>query len=120
MSRLALVAGDDGIALLDAGRGEFYCGVYAGGRVVTEQLLGADMVTSLLQGRTPLTCEPRVVELAKARLDIKVTLVAEPGAEEMLAMVRRRITAGEWSDVATVDANYMRRTDAELLAGAKR
>ena len=120
MSRLALVAGDDGIALLDAGRGEFYCGVYAGGRVVTEQLLGADMVTSLLQGRTPLTCEPRVVELAKARLDIKVTLVAEPGAEEMLAMVRRRITASEWSDVATVDANYMRRTDAELLAGAKR
>jgi tRNA threonylcarbamoyladenosine biosynthesis protein TsaB len=72
-----------------------------------------------LQGRTPLTCEPKVIELAKALLDIEVTLVAEPGAEEMLAMVRRLITAGEWSDVATVDANYMRRTDAELLAGAK-
>jgi hypothetical protein len=33
----------------------------------------------------------------------------------MLAEVLRRVASGEWSDVAEVDANYLRRTDAELL-----
>jgi tRNA threonylcarbamoyladenosine biosynthesis protein TsaB len=119
MSRLALVAGDDGVALLDAGRGEFYCGEYAGGQVVSEKLLRADDVTPLLLGRKPKTCEPKVVELVQQRLGLAVELIPEPGAEEMLAMVQRRLAAGSWSDVATVDANYMRRTDAELLMGAK-
>jgi tRNA threonylcarbamoyladenosine biosynthesis protein TsaB len=42
-------------------------------------------------------------------------LVQEPGPEPMLAMTLRRIEASAWSDVASVDANYLRRTDAELL-----
>jgi hypothetical protein len=33
----------------------------------------------------------------------------------MLAEVLRRVALGEWSDVGQVDANYLRRTDAELL-----
>ena len=119
MSRLALVAGENGVALLDAGRGEFYYGEYAGGEIVTEQLLRAEEVRPVLHERTPRTCEPKVVELARERLGLDVELISEPGAEQMLAMVQRRIAAGAWSDVATVDANYMRRTDAELLAGAK-
>jgi tRNA threonylcarbamoyladenosine biosynthesis protein TsaB len=33
----------------------------------------------------------------------------------MLAMALTRIESEEWSDVASVDANYLRRTDAEIL-----
>jgi hypothetical protein len=33
----------------------------------------------------------------------------------MLALAMARIEANDWSDVAAQDANYLRRTDAELL-----
>jgi tRNA threonylcarbamoyladenosine biosynthesis protein TsaB len=56
-----------------------------------------------------VTCDATVAE----RLGIR--LVPEPGAEAMLILVTRRMAEGAWSDVATVDANYLRRTDAELL-----
>jgi len=44
-----------------------------------------------------------------------VLLVVEPGPVSMAAMALNRIQAGQWSDVASVDANYLRRTDAEIL-----
>lgn len=115
MSRLALVAGEDGVALLDAGRGEYYCGVYRGGAKVLEELVKGEDVGALLEQGAGATCEERVA----AALGEPVRLMPEPGAEEMLAMVLRRIKAGEWSDVATADANYLRRTDAELLVGGR-
>jgi tRNA threonylcarbamoyladenosine biosynthesis protein TsaB len=63
-----------------------------------------------------VTCESRVAEC----LDSGVSLVPEPGAEAMLAMALRRIEAEHWSDVATTDANYLRRTDAELLVKGRK
>jgi tRNA threonylcarbamoyladenosine biosynthesis protein TsaB len=113
VSRLALLATvserEQAVAVLDAGRGEFYCGVYRNGEAVCEQLLREGETRARLAEGEPLTCDASVAE----RLGIR--LVPEPGAEAMLAMVTRRIGAGEWSDVAAVDANYLRRTDAELL-----
>jgi tRNA threonylcarbamoyladenosine biosynthesis protein TsaB len=117
MSRLALVAeavdAEDVVAVLDGGRGEFYCGVYRGGEPVSEELLREEEARASMAGGVAVTCEARVAE----RLGVR--LVAEPGAEAMRGMVLRRIAAGTWSDVATVDANYLRRTDAELLVQAK-
>jgi hypothetical protein len=75
------------------------------------RLLGVEAVRSLLQSRPAVTCEARVAEGAVAG----VKLVPEPGAEAMLAMALGRMEAGTWSDVAASDANYLRRTDAELL-----
>lgn len=118
MSRLELVAdalhhtlGNRQIALLDAGRGEYYCGVYQSGTSPVEELLGADAVEPKLRDGDGVTCEERVAQ----RLGQRVVLVIEPGPDELLAMARRRIGAGIWSDVAAIDANYMRRTDAEIL-----
>ena len=108
MSRLALVAGKDGLALLDAGRGEYYCGVYRDGVRVSEELVAGAAAAEFVAAGVAVTCEARVAEA------LGVRLVREPGAEEMLAMVERRVRTGEWSDVATTDANYLRRTDAEL------
>lgn len=116
MSRLALVAAElaaDGevVALLDAGRGEYYCGVYESGTPLTEDLLKAGEVREWTARGRAVTCEARVAE----SLGGGVALVQEPGPEPMLAMTLRRIEASAWSDVASVDANYLRRTDAELL-----
>jgi tRNA threonylcarbamoyladenosine biosynthesis protein TsaB len=112
LSRLALVAGDgDRAALLDAGRGEYYCGLYRLGEMVSEELLRAEAVAEILASKPGVTCESAVAE----RLAGAVELVREPGAVEILTAALRRIEAGAWSDVATLDANYLRRTDAELL-----
>ena len=120
MSRLALVAAaieaeTDLLAVLDAGRGEYFCGTYIDGGHdgirVSEQLLRADEVAALSEGRRVVTCEARVEE----SLSVGVDLVAEPGPATMLAMALNRIQTGQWSDVATIDANYLRRTDAEIL-----
>lgn len=91
LDRLELVGAG---AVLDAGRGEYFV---AGERIVRELPEGA-LVTS----------EERVAERTGARL------VQEPGGREMLPMVLARARRGEWSEVATVDASYVRRTDAEL------
>jgi tRNA threonylcarbamoyladenosine biosynthesis protein TsaB len=114
LSRLELVAAaveGKAVALLDAGRGEFYCGVYRDGVRMGEDLIKADAVPALRNDGVLVTCEVRVAET----LGSGVLLVAEPGPSAMLALVLRRIEAGDWSDVAAVDANYLRRTDAELL-----
>jgi tRNA threonylcarbamoyladenosine biosynthesis protein TsaB len=108
MSRLGLVAGAVGrrVALLDAGRGEFFYGIYEEGVMIREGLASEAGVSEL--GDRAVTCEARVAE------KLGVELVGEPGAEAMLAEILRRVAAGEWSDAARVDANYLRRTDAEL------
>ncbi len=113
MSRLALVAESISqeeriIAVLDAGRGELFCAVYSGEQQISEAICDEDRARERIAEGIGVTCERRVAE----RMGIR--LVEEPGATAMLAMARRMVAAGTWSDVATVDANYLRRTDAEV------
>jgi tRNA threonylcarbamoyladenosine biosynthesis protein TsaB len=120
MSRLALVAaaagvGGEVLAILDAGRGEYFCGIYRDGNCVNETLLGLEATRALMFQRHAVTCERRVADSVGEGVDSVPELVAEPGPAEMLAMALRRIEVEEWSDVASVDANYLRRTDAEIL-----
>ena len=94
MSRLGLLGPG---AVLDAGRGEFY-------------FEGA--VVKSVEGEL-VTCEERVKEI----LGDRVRLVEEPGGAVMLQEVLRRVRVADWSDVGGVDAEYLRRTDAELKVG---
>jgi tRNA threonylcarbamoyladenosine biosynthesis protein TsaB len=117
VSRLALLAeaaGEDEArvcALLDAGRGEFYCGVYEGRKKVSEALVAADEISSIQDGASAVVaCEARVAEVAGA------TLVEEPSAASAVPLIEKRIKAREFEDVATIDANYLRRTDLEIFA----
>ncbi len=116
LSRLALVAAasppapaEKQIAILDAGRGEFYTGVYENGLRLSEALLSEPETRALLPTGHALTCEPRVAE------KLAVSLIPEPTAEAIRHMAIARIAANQWSDPATTDANYLRRTDAEIL-----
>lgn len=118
VSRLALVASamaSDGTvcAVLDAGRGEFYYGEYAGHRMVREGLLHGDEVRAAANGGAVVVCE---VKVADAFADLHPKLVAEPMAEAVLPFAVERARAGEFDDIALKDANYLRRTDLEIQA----
>jgi tRNA threonylcarbamoyladenosine biosynthesis protein TsaB len=119
ISRLALLAGASGapetVVLLDAGRGEFYGGIYREEECVREALLRRNEVLALAsqtQAASFLSCDARVVD---SLAELSVRLVEEPDADAVLRLAIKRVKAGDWADVDSIDANYLRRTDAELL-----
>jgi tRNA threonylcarbamoyladenosine biosynthesis protein TsaB len=120
ISQLALLAacavGDVVHAVLDAGRGEFYLGEYAGHDCLREALLTEEEVLAVAAAGTVVVCEGKVAEvLAK----LKPRVVAEPRAEDLLSFAAERAAAGRFDDAALLDANYLRRTDAEIFAKPK-
>ncbi|HEY6377456.1 MAG TPA: tRNA (adenosine(37)-N6)-threonylcarbamoyltransferase complex dimerization subunit type 1 TsaB [Edaphobacter sp.] len=122
VSRLALLAA--GVsdreavvhAVLDAGRGEFYYGEYAGRRCVREALLTRDEVEAAVVGGIVVVCEAKVAE-ALAGLSVRV--VREPLAADALPFALEQVAAGEFDDAMTLDANYLRRSVAEIFAKPK-
>jgi tRNA threonylcarbamoyladenosine biosynthesis protein TsaB len=123
VSRLALLAaslgeGDATVhAVLDAGRGEFYYGEYVGHRCVRESLLSHEEVSVTVAGGGPVVvCEEKVAEMLSA---MHPRFVDEPLAGDALPLALERIAANEFDDVSLLDANYLRRTDAEIFAKPK-
>ena len=113
VSRLELLVADRAqktVAILGAGRGEFYFGVYAGERLADEGILGREALTERMRDLPAVTCDAEVARVFGERVDV----VGEPDASAMLRMVTKKIALGAWSDVALVEAHYLRRTDAEL------
>jgi tRNA threonylcarbamoyladenosine biosynthesis protein TsaB len=122
ISRLALLAASVGEndatihAVLDAGRGEFYYGEYSGHRCLREALLSQEEVSATVAGGTAVVCEAKVAEMLSA---LHPRLVEEPAAGDALPLALERISANEFDDAALLDANYLRRTDAEIFAKPK-
>ena len=105
-------------AVLDAGRGEFYAGLYSGQNRLREALVSREeLLTGTLQeGDLPtvtVVCEPGVAELLRP---LSPQVLAAPTAESALPLVLRTVQERRFADVATLDANYLRRTDAEIFA----
>jgi tRNA threonylcarbamoyladenosine biosynthesis protein TsaB len=119
VSRLALLAAAAGEgtrrvhAVLDAGRGEFYYGEYVGHESVREALLSGAAVMEAAAGGVVVVCEGKVAE---ALGELRPRVVEEPGAAAALPFAVERIAAGSFDDVVTLDANYLRRSDAEIFA----
>ncbi|HUZ93745.1 MAG TPA: tRNA (adenosine(37)-N6)-threonylcarbamoyltransferase complex dimerization subunit type 1 TsaB [Edaphobacter sp.] len=120
VSQLALLAasaaGEVVYAVLDAGRGEFYLGEYEGHECLREALLTGEEVLAAATGGTVVVCEAKVAE---ALVELKPRVVAEPRAEDVLPFAVERAAAGRFDDAALLDANYLRRTDAEIFAKPK-
>ncbi|MDX2180609.1 MAG: tRNA (adenosine(37)-N6)-threonylcarbamoyltransferase complex dimerization subunit type 1 TsaB [Bryobacteraceae bacterium] len=86
---------------LDARRGEIYGGVF----------------DSELRALAPETVGPR--ELWEATLPLEAEIVAGDGLSLAAAVVRiaaHRYRLGDRPDPATLDANYLRRSDAEIFS----
>jgi tRNA threonylcarbamoyladenosine biosynthesis protein TsaB len=120
ISRLAVMAevagGGRVLAVLDAGRGEFYCGFYDGQRCEREVLSCRAEVVASASGRRVVLCE---LKAAEALAELRPIRLEAPRAADALPIALRRIAAGEFDDVTTLDANYLRRTDAEIFAKQK-
>ena len=117
ISRLAVLAAavkaDAVFAVADAGRGEFYLGEYGREGVVEEAMLPLSAVLSRAAGGRVVVCEAKVAEALE---ELHPTLVEEPVAGDALGLVLERIGRGAFDDAAVLDANYLRRTDTEILA----
>jgi tRNA threonylcarbamoyladenosine biosynthesis protein TsaB len=106
-------------ALLDAGRGEFYCGRYLDGEPLGESLFPLDAaLAAARESDLVVFCED-AVERALAGI-LSVTRIAEPNAAAALPIALRHLQKGEIADSATLDANYLRRTDAEIFSSPPR
>jgi tRNA threonylcarbamoyladenosine biosynthesis protein TsaB len=103
-------------ALLDAGRGEFYSGIYSNGIRQREALLTrAELFAAVAAdpGQQIVVCEQVV---AQSIPTLSPKLVAEPTAAAAIPLALRRLSQRDFDDAATLDANYLRRTDAEIFA----
>lgn len=113
VSRLAVLGARAGTqsAALDAGRGEFYLRAHGG-----EALLTPDEIRAGTPGILAI-CEE-----SASRAFPDAILVQPPTAADALRYAVPRLTARDFDDIATVDGNYVRRSDAELFVqqGAKR
>lgn len=102
-------------AMLDAGRGEVYAGVYRGAERVSEALeTRSDAAASVREaGCSAVLCEE---ELREAFAEASAEFVAAPAAGDALAIALERLKAGRFDDVAALEANYIRRSDAEIFS----
>jgi tRNA threonylcarbamoyladenosine biosynthesis protein TsaB len=132
VSRLALLAGTSGLphvlAAIDAGRGEYYVGEYLNGQNLGEVLLsGEETVAAAKQpGAGVLVCDESVAgdgsaaSSACAALAICGPVYVQPAdAAEALRFALGRFRAGKFDDVETLQANYLRRSDAEVFRAAR-
>jgi tRNA threonylcarbamoyladenosine biosynthesis protein TsaB len=106
-------------AVLDAGRGEVYVGKYevssAGARCLREQLLTADEVFARMRGAKLVTCDGLFAQAAEAA-GLQFSVVEPVNAGAIARIGWRKIRAGNTVSPGQLEANYIRRTDAEILA----
>lgn len=119
LEAIARESGKDGevLAALDAGRGEIYvaqCCVAGQQTTVREQqLLTCEELVSLSGNRELVTPDAKIVELAREK-GPHVTQVEYPRADVIVRLGFGKIEAGEVTSVDALDANYIRRSDAEI------
>jgi tRNA threonylcarbamoyladenosine biosynthesis protein TsaB len=99
--------------LLDARRGQIYGGLYDGSlRPLRDEAVASfeEWSASLPEGVEFVCADPAPFPLPAAQ----VTLAPRSLARAIAAIALERLAAGHTMDPAAVDANYVRRSDAEL------
>jgi tRNA threonylcarbamoyladenosine biosynthesis protein TsaB len=108
------------IAAMDAGRGELYVGEYEvtleGASCTSEMLLSADQFNKLLDANPSAQLITPDLPIAEAaRFHTQVKQVERPQADEIARISLRKIAAGDTVAPEVLEANYIRRSDAELF-----
>ncbi len=121
---VAVASGREGKieAVLEAGRGDVYAGQYeiVGGiaRLLREQLVSKDELAQASQEFVIATPDPALATVAR---NSSLPLVEIPPVDaEMIARLGwRKLLAGETVAADLLDANYGRRSDAEIFVKGK-
>jgi tRNA threonylcarbamoyladenosine biosynthesis protein TsaB len=129
LEALAIASGVNGrvFTALDAQRGEVFLGQYSvdietllATSLEQESLLGREaFLAALPAGATVITPDASIAELA---FPAGTTLrqIERPCAEAIARMGLRKILAGQTVSADALDANYVRRSDAEILSAPAR
>lgn len=106
-------------AVLDARRGEIYGAVYdAEGRLVAPETVARlpEWLEGLPDHDLEFVCLDYMLDLAGTRFaKARVTMAPRSLAAAIARITARRYEGGEALDPAALDANYVRRSDAELF-----
>jgi tRNA threonylcarbamoyladenosine biosynthesis protein TsaB len=119
LEAIALGSGLQGtvIALLDAGRGEVYVGEYevTGGsvKIVAEKLRTKEEVWAA--GATKLATPDEGLAKEARTAGLQILLIARVNAGSLADIGWRKISAGVTVSAVELEANYIRRSDAEVL-----
>lgn len=107
------------IAAADAGRGELYVGEYevtrTGTALLSEQLLLRDEFIFQAKHAVVATTDTGLVETLRGA-GLTAIAVDYPGAESIARVAWRRLQAGQTVTPEQLEANYIRRSDAEIFA----
>ena len=117
LSRLALLANaaDAPTVVLDAHRGQFYCGMYGNGEA-REMLLTAGEINTMggLTGRVAV-CEETVAQLLEELYgEPELIRVPPPRAAAALRFSLSKWQNGDLADLALLDGYYLRGADAKI------
>ncbi len=107
-------------AALDAGRREVYVGDYEReGRMYAERLLSREEFVAESRGKMVVTPDGSIAEVALAA-GIAVERIAYPRSDALVHLAWPRIERGQTVSPEALDANYIRRSDAEIFSQPKR
>jgi tRNA threonylcarbamoyladenosine biosynthesis protein TsaB len=118
---IALSGGAQGkvAAVLDAGRGEVYIGEYevAGhsAKVLSERLLRKEEAWGRVEGSPVITSDRVLAEAARAA-GLTVSVIEPVDAGVLADAGWRKIRSGDTVSPELLEANYIRRSDAEIFA----
>jgi tRNA threonylcarbamoyl adenosine modification protein YeaZ len=122
VSRLEVLACKANVdsAALDAHRHEVFLRVGGGNGQATELLAGAAEFAALDKPPKRIAiCEETAAELLQAAWpDVELIRVNAPTAADAIGLCAARVEAGEFVDLASLDGNYLRRSDAEIFGEA--
>ena len=105
------------IAALDAGRNEVYVGNYRVGSSIIglgERLLSLNEFLIDASGRTVITPEKNIAEAAR-QAGISVEEIERPSSDAIARLGLKKLRSGETVTPEDLEANYIRRTDAEIF-----
>lgn len=106
------------MAVLDAGRGDVYVGEYEmwpeTDAVPRERLLSREEFLTQARGWMVVTPDPALAEVAAAA-GLPVSTLKQVSAAEVARTAWRKIQCGQTTTPELLEANYIRRTDAEML-----
>jgi tRNA threonylcarbamoyladenosine biosynthesis protein TsaB len=105
-------------AVLDAGRGEVYAGEFDHGELTLfgEQLLTQEEFLAAPHATTVITRDHAFAE-ALGQVGGGVVVIDRPRSDVIARIGWRKIQAGKTVSPEELDANYIRRSDAEMAKG---
>lgn len=109
------------LAALDAGRGEVYVGDYQVGTAAhmhSERLLSREEFLTESKGKTVITPDPALAEIVRAA-GTRVEQISHPDSRVIARLGWSRLERGENVSPEALDANYIRRSDAEIFSKPK-